>query len=123
MKKTLIHAIIALLLLSSKAIIPSDKPNPKDNQTQETTCQFDEFDALVETAIESSILKKEIEFPKVSKFQQLIRKIGVTLFLAPYMFLATRYQAVKKWMRQYIKKTWKKKDRKKTENKVDGQKQ
>ena len=118
MKK--IYTFTLSLLLVSSSILYSNTQEPSDN-TQDTKtivhnhqntgtqyCQEDndELDNLIDDAINSGVVSPKIEFPKPSKFETLVRKLGVFFFLRPYIYVVTKYRATKKLVSHYAKILW-----------------
>jgi len=99
MKKICVF-VLSLLLISSPAL-HSSVQEPKEETTQYNQENNDEFDTLIDDAITNGVVKEEIEFPKPSKFETLVRKIGVTFFLKPYVYAVTKYRATKKFVTHY----------------------
>jgi len=109
MKKKYILAL-SLLLLSSSALYPStEKPN-STNQNLQTSAittdtqhsqDEDEFDDLINDALDVGVVSEKIEFPKPSKLETLVRKISVIFFLKPYIYIVTKYRTTKKLVSRY----------------------
>jgi len=101
MKKKYIF-ILSLLCISSPVLCSSVQKETKSQCCQENNDENnDEFDNLIDDAITSGLVKEEIEFPKPSKFEMLVRKIGVIFFLKPYVYAVTKYRATKKFVTHY----------------------
>jgi len=97
-----------LFLFSSSATIYSTNNTNKDSQgaafSEMDYDDFDDYDSLVEEALESNVLSKEIEIKESSRFEILMKKIGIFLFLRPYIFVVTKYRCVKKLISTYVQK-------------------
>jgi len=79
-----------------------------DNTNQEPTAQYydDELDQLITDAIDNNVVSNKIELPKPSKFEMILRKIGVIFFLKPYIYTIIKYRAAKKLITQYTRRLW-----------------
>ncbi|MFC1845611.1 hypothetical protein ACFLX2_00615 [Candidatus Dependentiae bacterium] len=58
---------------------------------------FDEFDLLVDDALESGALKKDMEFKELTTTQRVLAKVGMP-FINLYTFIVLKYRAFKSWM-------------------------
>ena len=108
MKKYIVVMLLLSLLSSPLTYATKDNPsntNNASNETNETkqtftsdlTTEFafdgeeDEFDALIAEAIEHNVVDENAEPPKQSKLKVFCAKVGIVLFLRPYIFLVTKY--------------------------------
>ena len=117
MKKVYIFAISMLFVSSSMLICSISKEktlenstlNPKDEDSKTTYySEEDEYDLLIAEAETLDVMPKEIEFPTPSKFETIVRKLGVTFFLKPYIYIVTKYRATKEVVSKYAQLLWNK---------------
>lgn len=82
--------------------------NANSNMTKsiedDTECDIDELDALVNQAEESGIKVEPLEEP--TALMTIARKIGVILFLNPYVFFVSNYRITKNFIAKYSYATW-----------------
>jgi len=114
MQKKYIISLLICLLLSGAATYSTQTTEQKQYESYEGICDDeiltnnDELDDIVDSAIETGVLKDNIEVKKLSKCELFLRKTMVLLVLRPYLYLADRYSRSKDWtIKAYkISKNW-----------------
>ena len=97
---------ISLCLSWPSAIICSVDNTP--NHVQDTTLaddefnDYDDYDQLVTDAMQTNVLPEKVEIKEPSQLQIMMQKIGILLFLKPYIFVVTKYRCIKKTIGTYI---------------------
>jgi len=109
--------ILSLCLLLSVAYTYSndttnkaDKDIPKNdteiiatiNEEETPAINSDEFDALVDAAIDQGALTEEIIVQKPSQFEILLRRVAIVLILKPYITFIQKYRACKAYFSEYL---------------------
>jgi len=106
MKKNFL-LIISLFICSQSSILCSDDTNrnPQNSASEEVDFDdFDNYDQLVIDALDNNVLPEKIEIKEPSRFEILMKKIGIFLFLKPYIFIVTKYRCVKKLIKRCVQK-------------------
>lgn len=93
MKNSFVLWIVLTIFLFSRIDIHAKQP-VFDNCQEEF---FDEFDYLIDDAIESGALKAEMEFKELTTTQRVLAKIGMP-FLDFYTFVVLKYRALQHWV-------------------------
>ena len=121
MKKKFLLAITLCLLPSSTTFCSTDNIN-KDSQkiVSHQTDLDDDFDLLIEEALENNLIK-DVKTEEPSKLSILAQKVGIVLFLKPYIFMITKYRCVKAFIKTYAQKMVAYFSKKETEAKANEQ--
>lgn len=101
MKKNLLLTIS--LLLCTPTIVHSSTDAPKNDSQTDISHQIDiedDFDFLIEQALEHNLVK-DPEPTKPSKMTILTQKMGILLFLKPYIYIVHKYRCIKNFIKKY----------------------
>lgn len=103
MKFYTIYIVSLCLLISTLSVCSNILAKPYTIETiEDKEIKNDEFDTIIDYAIQDGALSDEISVQKPSKFELFLRNVAIVLILKPYIAFVLKYRAIKEYLTHYL---------------------